>query len=241
MSTVTSQLHEEEILAQGFSVIEGITTDEEAESVLRQLGTLIPQYNGRLRYEVAADESHERRQLSKSTNSVPWHVDAPSWTPPPARMALHCRQQARCGGGHTDLADMRHFVDTLSPTDRSALYEIEVPWIDRNTGTGVSQPIVERRPDGREIIRWRQSLLVGRASERLLPAKAGAMPLGEFGVHLASLAEEFFAAHAVPVLVPEQAVLVWDNQRLVHQRRAYSDPGRRLTRYWMSDPGAAGS
>ena len=234
--TATMSLHEQEIVEQGYTIIEGIVTDNEAEAVLAEYGRLIPQYNGELRYEVAADEEdYQKRALSKSINGVPWHVDAPSWNPPPARMALHCRAQARCGGGHTDLADMRMFFATLSDEDRAVLYEKPVPWIDRNTRTGIDRPIVEVLPSDREIIRWRQSLLVGKANSRLLTSDRNKRPLGEFGLHLADLSDKFYAEHMMPILTPENAILLWDNQRLIHQRRAYSDPRRRMTRYWMAD------
>jgi alpha-ketoglutarate-dependent taurine dioxygenase len=230
-----ASLHEKEIVEQGYTIIEGIFTDAEAEAALSNFGTLINQYNGELRYEVSAEEDHEKRALSKSIKGVPWHVDAPSWDPSPRRMALHCRAQALCGSGHTDLADMRHFIATLSDEDRAPLYEQPVPWIDRNTRTGIDRPIVEVLADGREIIRWRQSLLVGTSNARLLSSEANRQPLGEFGLHLAELSEKFYAEYAKAILTPENAILLWDNQRLIHQRRAYSDPRRRMTRYWMAD------
>jgi alpha-ketoglutarate-dependent taurine dioxygenase len=36
------------------------------------------------------------------------------------------------------------------------------------------------------------------------------------------------------VLIPENHVLIWDNQRMVHARSAYTDKRRHLTRYWIA-------
>jgi alpha-ketoglutarate-dependent taurine dioxygenase len=38
------------------------------------------------------------------------------------------------------------------------------------------------------------------------------------------------------VLIPEGAILLWDNQRMLHARSAYRDLRRRLTRYWLAEP-----
>lgn len=43
------------------------------------------------------------------------------------------------------------------------------------------------------------------------------------------------------VLIPENAILVFDNHRMAHARPAYQDPGRRLTRYWLDAPASGSS
>ncbi|MFD9425663.1 TauD/TfdA family dioxygenase [Streptomyces sp. NPDC060054] len=47
---------------------------------------------------------------------------------------------------------------------------------------------------------------------------------------------EFFRLNKTSILFAEGAILLWDNQRLVHGRSAYSDPHRHLTRYWLAEP-----
>lgn len=73
--------------------------------------------------------------------------------------------------------------------------------------------------DGREISRWRQRLLVGTGNSRLLKSEDKRLALGEFGLRLAELSELFYGAPAMPILTPGNGILVWDNQRLIHQRR----------------------
>ncbi|MBK3571230.1 TauD/TfdA family dioxygenase [Streptomyces sp. MBT62] len=226
--------HERQLIEQGYTLIEGITSADEAEVVLKEFGTLIPQYNGEIRYDVKASDEYRKRTFSKSVNGIPWHIDAPSWEPPPLRMALHCRRQARCGAGHTELVDMRPFIASLDEEDHAALYERAVPWIDRNTKDGVTRPIIEVTADGQEIIRWRQSLLVGNSDPRLLGERGERRPLGEFGVRLAELSDRWIAQHMVPVLIPDDAILLWDNVRLIHRRGTFEDPARHLARYWMA-------
>jgi alpha-ketoglutarate-dependent taurine dioxygenase len=227
------QLHEKELAEQGYTLIEGIS-DDDAEAVLKEFGRLTPQYNGQIRYDVRASDEFEKRAFSKSVNGIPWHIDAPSWSPPPVRMALHCRVQAECGAGHTELVDMRPFFASLDEADRAALYERPLPWIDRNTREGVVRPIIEVTPDGQEIMRWRQSLLVGDSDARLLGESAERRPLGEFGRRLDELSTAWYAEHMVPVLIPRDAILLWDNVRLIHRRGEFRDPKRHLVRYWLA-------
>lgn len=233
--TSDNELAEQEIVQRGYTLLEDIVTDDDAEIALKPFGVLIPQYNGLLRHEVKADTEHDKRAYSKSINGIPWHVDAPSWDPPPSRMALHCRRQATCGAGHTLLVDMRPFIAGLSEEDRRAMYELPLPWLDRNTQTGVDRPIVERLESGREIIRFRESILKGESDPRLVTSEDNREPLGEFGHHLAELTDEFIADNTIATLIPENAALLWDNQRMIHRRADYKDPRRHLTRYWMAD------
>jgi hypothetical protein len=227
--------HEQELIEQGWTLVHGLEADDDAEIALKEFGVLLAQYNGLLRYEVSASEKYLERAYSKSINGIPWHVDAPSWDPSPARMAMHCRTQATCGAGHTEIADFRHFISLLDEKDRTPLYERDVPWIDRNTGQSITRPVVEVLPDGREIIRYRQSVMEGNADKRLVTDEEGQAPLGEYGKRIARLATEYFAEYTIATLIPENALLIFDNQRMVHRRGAYRDPKRRLVRYWMSD------
>ncbi|MEV4556233.1 TauD/TfdA family dioxygenase [Kitasatospora sp. NPDC049285] len=231
--TFDVRVHEQELVDQGYTLIDGITSDAEAEVALKEFGLLIPQYNGQIRYDVKASDEFEKRAFSKSVNGIPWHIDAPSWSPPPIRMALHCRVQAKCGAGHTELVDMLPFVASLDDADRQRLHELPVPWIDRNTREGVTTPIIVTE-GGLQIIRWRQSLLAGNSDARLLGEDAERRPLGEFGGRLNELSLAWFAAHMLPILVPEDSILLWDNVRMVHRRGEFRDPTRHMSRYWLA-------
>ncbi|WP_329223323.1 TauD/TfdA family dioxygenase [Streptomyces sp. NBC_01485] len=236
----TLDLHALELAQQGHTLLKGIETDEEAAEALSAFGELVPQYDGSLRYQVKAAPGFEERRYSKSVNTILVHTEAPGWNPTPSYLALHCRVQATCGSGHTELADMRQFVASLGDQDRAALYKREIEWLGHNTGgvgtEGVRRPVVERTESGREILRFSYNLLTtGQydppVDESVDPAE---LPLGSFGIHLAEQAETFFREHKVSVLIPEDSILVWDNQRMVHARSAYRDAKRHLTRYWVA-------
>ncbi|OCC10045.1 TauD/TfdA family dioxygenase [Streptomyces sp. PTY087I2] len=239
MSTALD-VHTWELAEYGYTVLDGIRTDEEAAEALRAFGELVPQYDGSLRYQVKAAPGFEERRYSKSVNTILVHTEAPGWNPPPSYLALHCRVQATCGSGHTELADMRRFVDALSEKDRAALHERGIEWLGHNTGgvgtEGVLRPVVERTDSGQEILRFSYNLLTTGQYDPPVNASVdpAELPLGSFGVRLAEQAEEFFRQEKISVLIPEDSVLVWDNQRMVHARSAYRDAKRHLTRYWIA-------
>jgi hypothetical protein len=230
-----------ELAEQGWTLLAGIRTDEEAAAALTEIGHTMPQYDGNLRYQVKAAPGFEDRRYSKSTNTILVHTEAPGWNPPPRYLALHCRVQARCGSGHTQLADAHALVDSLPEAERRLVHETPVDWLGHNTGgtgaSGVRRPVVERTAAGRRIVRFSYNLLTAGHYDPPVDADVAPerLPLGAAGRDLAQRAETFFRERKTSLLIPEDSVLVWDNQRMLHARSSYTDARRHLTRYWLGE------
>ena len=94
-----------------------------AEELVRSVGELIPQYNGSLTHEVTYRPGNDHRAYSQSANTILAHTEAPGWHPSPAYLALFCHRQARCGGGHTDLLDVRRLVAALDADELALMTE----------------------------------------------------------------------------------------------------------------------
>ncbi|WP_431981517.1 TauD/TfdA family dioxygenase [Streptomyces qinglanensis] len=229
-----------ELRDQGYTVVDGVRTDDAAARMLGELGDLMPQYDGMLRYQVKAAPGFEGKRYSKSTNTILVHTEAPGWSPPPGYLALHCRVQATCGSGHTELADAYRFVAELPEAEREVMRGRLVDWVGHNTaGTGsagVRKPAVELSDGGREIVRFSYNLLTAGHYDPPVDADVAPedLPLGALGIELAQRAEEFFRTQKVSILIPQDSVLIWDNQRMLHARSSYTDTRRHLTRYWIS-------
>lgn len=242
MTTISDiDVHVHELEEQGYTLLYGIRTDHGAAYTLGRFGGLVPQYDGALRYQVKATPGFEGHRYSKSANTIAVHTEAPGWDPPPRYLALHCRVQAGCGSGHTELADAGAFVATLDDAARAALYSEPIDWVGRNMsgggGMGVRRPVVERMAGGREVVRFSYNLLTSGLYDPPLDAEVAPenLPLGGLGLELAQRAEAFFREQKVSVLIPEDSILVWDNQRMLHARSAYADTRRHLTRYWIAE------
>src|SRR5256885_11635804 len=130
----------------GFVVIEGVESQDRLSSVLTRFGRVMPQYDGRLAYEVRAEPGFDDRAYSKSQNEIRAHTEAPGWQPPPKYLALWCHVQACGGGGETCLADVKAYLGGLGAATVRQLRSRAVAWGGTNTsgaGTaGVGAPIL---------------------------------------------------------------------------------------------------
>ena len=136
----------------GYVVVPDVGTLDAADELVRSVGELIPQYHGGLTHEVTYRPGNDHRAYSQSANTILAHTEAPGWHPSPAYLALFCHRQARCGGGHTDLLDMRRLAAALDY--RRAGLDDRARAALPGTGRGHSQRDAEhrrRRRHGRPV------------------------------------------------------------------------------------------
>ena len=110
----------------GYVIVPDVGSLTDAEELVRSVGELIPQYHGGLTHEVTYRPGNDHRSYSQSANTILAHTEAPGWHPSPAYLALFCHRQARCGGGHTDLLDVRRLVAALDDDELALMTEHEL-------------------------------------------------------------------------------------------------------------------
>lgn len=224
----------------GYAVIEDIGGQSAAAEFLSLIGDFIPQYNGQITHEVTYRPGNEERSHSQSVNTILAHTEAPGWQPSPAYLALFCHRQARCGGGHTDLLDINELLPRLSEEEIEILTNKEMDFpgpASANGGAGtVRTPMLDRNGD-RPVLRFSFNLLTSGEYDPPLDVQVDdeKLPLGAAGRALAHRVSDLFLELRTQVLIPEGALLIWDNQRMLHARSRYEDQARHLTRYWVSD------
>ena len=227
----------------GYALVEGPLDPQGAAAVLADVGDLIPQTTGQLAYDIQAHAGFEQVRDTRSPHTLRPHTEAPGQDLPPRYLALHCRVQATCGGGQTLLADARHFLATLDEDLRHLARSRPVYWPsyqEQPGAAGVRKPVVDRTAAG-TVIRMSSTLLAtGNYSEALDAPDAASPPLGPGGLALAEHVVDFVRTRGISVLIPENALLIWDNHRMFHARTGFSDTRRRLTRYWLADHAGPG-
>lgn len=227
-----------ELAESGWALIDPSRVAGDAASVLRRFGGLMTQYNGSETFEVTYKPGFDDVPYSQSLNGIGAHTEAPAEPVPPKYLALHCHRQARCGGGATQMADgIRFFEEALDPGLRAWALANPVdfaaaarPGSERRQV--LKAPILSRA-GGDPVLRFSYNLF--RYGD--VNPTASAVSDGGAGGALAEIAEAgeaYFARNTVSVLIPEGAVLIWDNHRLLHGRGQFKDPARHLTRYWLA-------
>ena len=196
-----------------------------AEELVRALGAPIPPYNGRLTDEVTyrPGENHLA------------YTEAPGWDPSPAYVGLFCHREARCGGGHTDLLDVRRLVAALDADELKLMTDAELHF--PGPDGGVRSTMLGTDAAGNTVTRFSSNLLISSDDDPALVADVdpSRLPLGEAGRRLAYRVGDLFHELRTSVLIPDGALLIWDNQRMLHARSEFSDRARHLTRLWCGD------
>jgi len=226
----------------GFVVVDRLESQDMAVSVLGAFGVMLPQYDGSTTHEVTYRQGNEGLLYSQSSNAIGPHTEAPGWQPTPAYVALYCHRQARCGGGHTDLLDVRALLAALDEPELDLLAKAEVtfPWpMNPNGKGGTRSAMLYSEPDGRLSLRFSYNVLTTNLYAPPVDAVVDGdhLPLGEPGRALAQRVSTLFSEQRTSILVPEGSLLVWDNRRMLHGRSQYRDRDRHLTRFFVA-PGS---
>lgn len=219
----------------GYVVVPDVGSVAAAEEIVRSVGDLIPQYHGGLSHEVTYRPGNDHRAYSQSANTILAHTEAPGWNPSPAYLALYCHRQARCGGGHTDLLDVRKLVGALDADEIALMTDAELHF--PGPDGGVRSTMLSTDADDNTVVRFSYNLLTTSDYDPTLGADVdqSGLPLGEAGRRLAQRVSGLFGELRTSVLIPDGALLIWDNQRMLHARSEYADRSRHLTRFFSGD------
>ncbi|MFJ8310938.1 MULTISPECIES: TauD/TfdA family dioxygenase [unclassified Streptomyces] len=226
--------------ADGYAVVDRLGGQRQAVELMQEIGRFVPQYTGAVEHEVVYRSGNDGRAYSQSRNAIRCHTEAPGWDPSPRHLALYCHRQARCGGGHTDLLDLKVLEKLLSPAEHALLTGPRIsfpgPQDDAGHSTTVTVPMLCEEDDGRNVLRFSYNLLTAADYDAALDAAADPerLPLGRPGAELARCVSELFDRYRTQVLVPDGCLLIWNNQRMLHARSEYADERRHLTRYWIA-------
>ncbi|QIB47727.1 TauD/TfdA family dioxygenase [Streptomyces aureoverticillatus] len=226
--------------ADGYAVVDRLAGQRQAIELMQDIGRFVPQYTGTVEHEVVYRPGNDDRAYSQSRNTIRAHTEAPGWDPSPRHLALYCHRQARCGGGHTDLLDLKVLEKLIGPAEHTLLtgplLAFPGPGGGARTGAPVTVPMLYEEDDGRPVLRFSYNLLTAADYDAALDAAPAPehLPLGQAGADLARHVGELFDQYRTQILIPDGHLLVWDNQRMLHARSEYRDEGRHLTRYWIA-------
>ncbi len=238
-ATTTRSAWQNELAANGWAIVRGFAEPTRAERALGELGELREQYGAVLRHQVKAKPGFDHLQYTHSRNGITPHTEAPGLPSPPRYVALHCHRQARCGGGHTLLADGYAMIAALEPTLRDEAQRRPIRFdlvrgADSDSGL-VAAPILAP-VDGDQIPTLRYSYSVLRDNSVSAPVHDDLEDLEDLDPFHAAMCKqglEHMESEGFGALPGDGELLIFDNWRMIHARDTYTDPERHLTRYWV--------
>lgn len=218
----------------GFAVVEQAGGLIGAVNLACDLGTVIPQYDGNVTHEVRVRPSVDATR-QQALDPATGRTHAPGWELTPTWVALFCHRQAQ-SGGQIDLVDIEHVLPRLTSAQRDVLRE--PMWFPASPATrdrGVRAPMLTRDRHGRRVLRFSHNLLTTGRYDTGSALEAGTprLPLGEAGADLARTVHELTPQVRSRITLAEGALLVWDNQRMMHARSGCADVSMHLTRFFI--------
>ena len=220
----------EDLERSGWSLAPAVGGQEAAEAILGRFGGLMPQDGGEYRYDVKATSEAAELSSSKSANPLNPHTEASYYPDPPRYVALWCVRAARCGGGHTTLADGRRVLGGLDAAERDFATCHPVAFGDASRPVAREATVFSPGPP--PILRFSFNLLRYGCYD---PSKS--QMAGSADSAMEAFAERFaalFTANARPIRLPDDGLLIFDNHRMLHSRTGYRDTARHLVRYWLA-------
>jgi alpha-ketoglutarate-dependent taurine dioxygenase len=140
---------------------------------------------------------------------------------PPRYVALWCVTPSTGPGGETTLADGYEMLGGLTERDRELLRERRYEWhcseglARQGVHLSNSHPVLESYA-GVDVLRYSYNNVECVPDGLLIPyLEAG---------------KEFFDREHSSVLMAQDALLIWDNWRMMHSRNAFTDRGRHFKR-----------
>lgn len=194
---------------------------------LCQFGALMPQYDGELVWSVKSQKRFENMYHSLNTRSLMPHTECYEFPDvAPRFLGLWCLVQASDSGGQTTLADSKPFLETLTGQELEQLSGRRYAFCsangvqDMNLGVTAAHPLYETRAGKDPVLRFSYNCV-----EHMDP----------FLLDMRERVVRFFEENHVAVDIEPQAVLLWNNHRVLHSRTGYSDERRHLRRVWLSE------
>ena len=183
------------------------------------MGELIPQYNGHLTHEVTYRPGNDHRSYSQSAHTMLAHTEAPGWHPSPAYLALFCHRQARCGGA-IPICWTCGAVAALDADELALMTEADLHF--PGPDGGVHSAMLSTDAAGDTVARFSYNLLTTSDYAPALGVDVDhrRLPLGEAGLRLAHRVSDLFLQLRTSVLIPDGALLIWDNQRMCTRGRS---------------------
>lgn len=207
----------------GYCYLYDVPDDFEHVLLLREFGEFMPQYDGELIWDLRPEPGMDDVYHSRNTQSLLPHTEMYERAGnPPRYVALWCVRPAAGAGGETTLADGYEWLADFTEDGLRTMRERKYLWHSseglarKEIHVSAEHAILEDDSEGQSILRYSYNNVV-RVDDGFLPACL------ESGWN-------FFSDMHRAIDIEQNALLLWDNWRMLHSRNAFRDPDRHLKR-----------
>lgn len=194
----------------------------------RGFGDLMRQYHGEYVWSVKAQERFQNMYHSLNTRPLMPHTECYEFADaPPRYLGLWCLVPADDGGGQTTLTDFAPFLASLTEAEFGQLASKQFTFVsangvqEMNLGHTAVHPLYEERAGRLPIFRFSYNCVEDGGDPFLLEIRERVV--------------KFFNENCLAIDIAPNALLLWDNYRVLHARTGYTNPRRHLRRVWISE------
>jgi alpha-ketoglutarate-dependent taurine dioxygenase len=204
----------------GFVYVDGVPDGFDHVELLGQLGRFVPQYDGREVWDLVAEPGMDDVYHSRNRRALVPHTEAYEYPGlPPRYLALWCVRPAGGTGGETTLADGWQWLASLDDSVLQALRARRYRW---HSSEGLARQGVR--------VESVHPVLASVGGETVLRYSYNNVVADDLLRGVLESGKAFFDREHTAVRIERNALLIWDNWRMLHSRTAFDDPRRHLRR-----------
>lgn len=234
----------------GFLILQNLKFEGDVEQsklffskLCSSIGTLVPHNPGKKDFvwEIKPNLSTSIiKTFSEHNQDAPLHTDSQYRNHPERFMALMTLNQARCGGGYTELVDFKKILQDLESTVigkkiidffRNESFPIAIPTVFQEMGK--PEYIMSKLISNNPLIRYRYDTL--KAGLLLSIDKENKLIYCD-RIDKLDLLNNFIqlSPHRLRFLLASNEAIILDNHRFLHGRSSFTDSQRLLLRCRMN-------
>lgn len=212
----------------GYLFVENLPDGFDHLYFAQEFGRVMQQYDGSVIWPVKADPQFDTLYHSRNTQQLMPHTECYEFNGiPPKYLVLWCVSPAHCGGGQTMLYDTDKYFNDLDPADLEYLKSTKVTYnassgIQKSIQLSARHTVLTDIENSRSLVRFSRNCMDHGGDDRMEALAQG-------------LVDTFERDH-FDISWNKNDLLIWDNQRMLHNRSAFADRSRELHRLWMSNP-----
>ncbi|GAB1538694.1 hypothetical protein NUACC21_13580 [Scytonema sp. NUACC21] len=206
---------------QGYIYLEDIPDNFDYLEFTQKFGSLIPhKYNGEYVFSIKVEPNLGERYPAFTTKDVEPHTEGYEYDHMPLHyQCLWCVHPPSCGGGQTLLADGYSFVNSLTDEEREYITKNKFDFVTPNNKV-VKHPLHDVESCEQPIVRFNFSSIK--------------LDTDPYLNDIANRFLQFFDKEKISIKWSKNALLIWDNFRMLHSRTQYQDRERHLKRVYLN-------